>query len=119
MRLEGQEHKIEGSGGFQIFADADADRKRAEVALDVQPVTLDCFGMRAPREHLDGDAASGKRGRHESPDGARADDGYAHGEAPARSSKGSGTNLEATGRFELPNGAFAEPCLTTWLRRRE
>jgi hypothetical protein len=26
-------------------------------------------------------------------------------------------SLEATGRFELPNGAFAEPCLTTWLRR--
>ena len=25
--------------------------------------------------------------------------------------------LEATGRFELPNGAFAELCLTTWLRR--
>ncbi len=26
-------------------------------------------------------------------------------------------NLEATGRFELPDGAFAELCLTTWLRR--
>src|SRR5579875_1534760 len=25
---------------------------------------------------------------------------------------------EATPRFELGNGAFAEPCLTTWLRRR-
>lgn len=26
--------------------------------------------------------------------------------------------LEATTRFELVNQAFAEPCLTTWLRRR-
>ena len=25
--------------------------------------------------------------------------------------------FEATGGFEPPNGAFAELCLTTWLRR--
>jgi hypothetical protein len=26
--------------------------------------------------------------------------------------------LEATGGFEPPNEAFAEPCLTTWPRRQ-
>lgn len=28
-----------------------------------------------------------------------------------------GEKLEATGGFEPPNQAFAEPCLTTWLSR--
>ena len=37
--------------------------------------------------------------------------------APTTAMRVIGRNLEATGRFELPNGAFAEPCLTTWLRR--
>ncbi len=27
--------------------------------------------------------------------------------------------LEAAGRFELPYKGFADPCLTTWLRRPE
>ena len=27
--------------------------------------------------------------------------------------------MEAAGGFEPPNGGFADPCLTTWLRRLE
>src|SRR5579862_6107985 len=48
-----------------------------------------------------------ERRRHEPADRPGPNDCYAHKER----------YLEATGRFDLPNGAFAEPCLTTWLRR--
>jgi hypothetical protein len=61
----------------------------------------------AARHRGDRRARACQRCRDKRSDGTRANDAYAHVES-----------LEATGRFELPNGAFAEPCLTTWLRRR-
>ena len=54
-----------------------------------------------------GDSGACERGGDKAADCACPQNRYPHEE-----------NFEATGRFELPDGAFAEPCLTTWLRRR-
>src|SRR5579863_664971 len=61
------------------------------------------------RNDRDRHAGTRERSGEKTADRARSDNGDPHRWE---------SDLEATGRFELPNGAFAEPCLTTWLRRQ-
>ena len=72
-------------------------------------IVTDESALYAARDDRDWDARPGKGSGEESADRAGP-----HDRDPLHLK-----SLKATGRFELPNGAFAEPCLTTWLRRLE
>src|SRR5580692_4604115 len=109
VRLKRKQQKIEGAERAQVVADRDRDGEGPQIALDVQAVTANCRGMLAARHNRDRVGRPGKGGREESADRAGP-----HDRDPFHLK-----SLKATGRFELPNGAFAEPCLTTWLRRLE
>ena len=110
MRLEGQQQRVERRR-------ARADRRRPRRVTVKLPRSLSTRSPSrriaarcAPRATTATETPGARERRGEKPaDRARADD---------RDRASRVENLEATGRFELPNGAFAEPCLTTWLRRR-
>ena len=100
----------------QIVARVEIRGKASQVALYPQAASSNRFEMCAARDDGDVGPGSNKRSSEESSDRAGSDDRY----PDSRRSRGRAGDweIEATGRFELPNGAFAEPCLTTWLRRR-
>ena len=108
VRLERANDDVERSERSQIFAGVDACREPTEIALDLEAAVGNGAQVLAARDDRNLHARARECAGEKAADRAGTHDGYAH-----RCDEG----MEATGRFELPNGAFAEPCLTTWLRR--
>ena len=106
MRFKGKQQEVEAAEFTQIVACIDPHGKVAEIAGNPQAVARNRPQMRPAGDDRDGETGPSKSRGNKSADGTRADYRDSHWE-----------RLQATGRFELPNGAFAEPCLTTWLRR--
>ena len=110
MRFEGQaavRRNRRAAEGRRLGLDA--RREIAEIARDTQAVATLMAARCAPRATT----ATGIRAR-----ASAAARKPPIAPAPTTAMRVIVETLEATGRFELPNGAFAEPCLTTWLRRR-
>ncbi len=106
MRFKGKQQEVEVAEFAQVVACVDPHRKAAQIAGNPQAVAYDRPQMRPAGDDRNGETGPSKSRGNKSADGTRADYRDSHWE-----------KLQATGRFELPNGAFAEPCLTTWLRR--
>ena len=108
VRFERAGDDVERSELPEVFPGVDARHEPAKIALDLQTAVEDGAQVRAARDDRNGHARTRERAGEKTADRAGTDNCYAH-----RCDE----KMEATGRFELPNGAFAEPCLTTWLRR--